>query len=328
MRNVTTTSNLSSILSQASAPPASLKTQSHLFGDVNWEEAGDVADFGDVDPLAAYATLMTGDVGDAADYGDLRSMLRSPIMKKLIPGAMGFAAGRLMRNPLQNILNNVTAQSNRVKQMMRRNTALNTVKNQLAARKLLGRIGMNQGVAFFSIEGGAINASPLAVGSTFVSEVFRWNLNKQSNETPYESEIKTASLVGADWVATTTAGGTGRYYTGVFVLVGINTLAANPGTVFTLTGTLPTINGGSTVISANPLSFTISKDFYARILIFPWTLVTNVPYNVIGYYTAASPITVTVSGLPAQAQVTLLVPGSQHPWTIAMRNSFISPVAH
>jgi hypothetical protein len=114
-----------------------------------------------------------------------------------------------------------------------------------------------------------------------------------------------------------------RYYVAVILVVGINALAASPGTIFSVTGTFPLFQG-SLVVSTNPWSFTFRNSFYAKAIIFPWTLISNKPVLSLGSYNSGTPITVSIDGLPSTASVTMIVPGSLHPWTIGMRNALIS----
>ena len=148
----------------------------------------------------------------------------------------------------------------------------------------------------------------------------KYGLDRQALETPFLQETAQGVFGGTNWVATSTGVATDRLFMPLIVTIGINALAAAPGTVITVTANIPTI-AGSLVVSSNPFVFTISRGFDIRFLVYPWQLVANAALPVIGTYSATNPITVTVAGPPSGSAVNLVIPGSEHPFVKAMRYS-------
>jgi hypothetical protein len=147
-------------------------------------------------------------------------------------------------------------------------------------------------------------------------------LDRQQSDTPFYQETAIGTFAGVTWTATTTGTAQPRFFTALILQLGINYLSAAPGTVFQMTATIPTING-PLVVAAQPFIFTIEKGYDVRFMFYPWQLVANRPFLVLGQYDNANPITVQVTGLPANATVNLIVPGSLHPFTVATRNALI-----
>jgi hypothetical protein len=313
------------------APKADITNAPHLFGDPNDYEDGDA--YGD----SAYGDSAYGDsfgpesiYGGAMNVGDPSSagldtyaaLIGAPKWVKpaaMFAGAAGLAAGTaaLIKRAQRR-----KAQANAVRNVLARNASRNTITNSILARRLMGRIPKNTPFQFYSVMGATLNQYPIAPTELFPADSLKYNMDRQASDTPFEVEIAPGAIVGPNLVATATGVATNRFFAGIIVTVGINALAANPGTVMNITATIPTING-SLVIAANPFSFTIGKDYYTRFIIYPWQLVTNKPVLALGSYSNANPIIVTVSGVPTSSSVTLIVPGSMHQWTIAMRNRLV-----
>jgi hypothetical protein len=205
---------------------------------------------------------------------------------------------------------------------MATNAAMNTIQNQVEARQMMGKISKTSVMPFFQITGATLNQYPLAPTEHFPANTLKYNLDRQSTDTPFEVEITNGVFAVATWTCTASGVVADRYYTSVVLIVGINAFNANPGTIFNVAGTFPTFQGTLTV-AANPWSFTFLPGYYSRLIIFPWQLVVNKPLLALGKYNAATPIVVTVTGLTASAAVNLVVPGSLHPWSSAMRNALI-----
>jgi hypothetical protein len=176
---------------------------------------------------------------------------------------------------------------------------------------------------FYQISGATLNAYPLAPTEVFAADTLKYNFDRQSTDTPFEVEIVQGVFAGVTWTLTAVGVVATRFYTAVIITIGISVLTAAPGTIFSVAGTFPTFNGGSLVIAANPFSFTIRKGYDCRFIIFPWQLVTNKPLLALGAYNTVTNIVVTVTGLPSNAAVSMIVPGSQHVWTIGMRNRLL-----
>lgn len=289
------------------------------YGDADYGDAdyGD-ADYGDVDssPLAVFETL----IGDAELGAPRRHM--GPKTKRALLGLAGLGAGVSAGVMLNRLI------QKRVKQRQTTSGKLNnakkhmTIQNQMNARRMMGKLPRNSQLPFFQITGAVLNASPIAAGEHFVADTLKYNLDRQQTDTPFEVEIVSGTFAGVTWTVSSVGIATARYYTAVVITIGINQLAANPGTIFAITGSLPTING-SLVISTNPFSFTMQNGYYSKFMIFPWQIVTNKPLLALGSYSNANPITFSIVGLPSNATVSMTIPGSQHTWTIGMRNRLL-----
>jgi len=197
-----------------------------------------------------------------------------------------------------------------------------TIENQRRAREEAGVIDRKKKLPFFQLTGAKLNSSPIDPMEGFIADMLKHNLDRQASDTPFLQETAIGTYLAGTWTAQANGVATNRFYTGLILQLGVNYLNAAPGTVFQVTATLPTING-PLVVATTPWLFTISKQYDVRFLFYPWQLVSNRPLPVLGQYSNANPIIVQVTGLPAQSTVNLIVPGSLHPWTVAVRNALI-----
>lgn len=299
-----------------------------VFGDIGDDEFGDMDEDGDPDlygdindsSLSAYK-LISGDPNDD-EYGDTRAgrFLRRYKSPLLMAGAgtAAYFGGRAIVNAIRK-RRSERAMVNRAMHTAR---TRQTLKMQNVARAYSGKIRRDAKMPFFQLIGAKMNASPIAPTSSFVADMFKNMLDRQNSDTPFEQETILGTLVGSQWQCIGGSTLTNRFYTGLILQIGINQLNAAPGTVFIVKAQLPTING-PLVINATPWIFTIQNNFDVRFLFFPWQIVTNLPLPVLGSYGSAAQITVTVDGLPTASAVNLVVPGSLHPWAVAMRNALI-----
>jgi hypothetical protein len=301
----------------ARAPRADISNAGYLFGDPTYGApvigSPVIGDPQNIAPLATWNTL----IGDAEETGSIWDSRFARTAGKVLPyvaaAAAGYGAGRWRGNVVAD---------RRVADAYAANVAQSTIQNQINARQVLGKLDRTAAVPFYMIAGATLNSYPLAPTEAFAADTMKYNFDRQATDTPFESEIVNASFAAGTWTATTTGVASNRFYVATVLTIGINALNANPGTVFNVTGTFPLINGTLSV-SAQPFSFTLQNGYYAQFILFPWTLVTNKPLLSLGQYSAATPITVAVTGLPSAASVTLIVPGSQHVWTIGMRNRLV-----
>lgn len=327
----------------ARAPKADVTNAPELFGDPSDDEFGDPDmygepddDFGDAeeagDPTMNESTiamynLISGDpsFGDPDMYGAPNPRLIKAAKTLGIVGAAGLATGlthRALLNQVQRRIKTLRADRNFIQKKLSFNRLSQTLFNQDLARKFSGKIDRRSKVKFFQVTGAKMNSSPIDPMEGYIADMLKYNLDRQASDTPFYQESASGVFALGVWTATATGVPTPRYYTGLIIQLGINQLNAAPGTVFQITATLPTING-TLVVSATPWVFTIMKQFDVRFILYPWQLVSNKPLPVLGQYSNANPITVVVSGLPSASAVTLVVPGSLHPWTIALRNGLM-----
>lgn len=308
------------------APKADITNARYLMGDVYQGDAsefpyGDASEapYGDVSTagLDIWDTLI-GDVED--DDSEIGALKLGPKGKKIAKIAgLSLAGGGLTYAAIK-ALQKRRQQKLAVRRAEATNAKSSTIANQIRARRMMGKLDPNQLMPFYQIAGATLNAYPLAPTEYFPAASLRYNMDRQASDTPFESEIVQGVYSGSTWTTTTVGTTAPRYYCAVFLGVGINMFNGNPGTIFQVTGTFPTVNGTLVVASA-PWAFTMMKGFYARFLIYPWQLVVNKPILALGSYTTALPIIVNVTGIPSTGNTTLVVPGSLHSWTIAMRNS-------
>jgi len=315
----------------ARMPFANLTNAGPLTGDVDDDDEWGDADYGDVDDdvaaLSTYATLM----GDA-DYGDNALQRFGQGVKRTwrkIPKGVKIGAGVAASAGLTYLGARAIKREIERKRAAKRAQAAaaaaasqNTIASSIQARQLLGKIPRNAHMPFYQIIGANLNSFPLSPTEYFVADTLKYNLDRQQTDTPFEVEIVNGVYAGVTWTLTATGTVANRFYTCVFITIGISVLTAAPGTIFNVAGTFPTING-SLVVATNPWSYTIQSGYYAKKCIFPWILVTNKPQLALGQYSNANPIVVTITGLPSNAAVNMVVPGSLHQWTIAMRNRLL-----
>lgn len=175
---------------------------------------------------------------------------------------------------------------------------------------------------FFSLTGAYMNSSPIEPKSRFVMDMLKNMLDRQNMDTPFYQETAIGTFAAGTWTCQAVGTVAPRFFTGLVLQMGTNILNAAPGTIMNITATIPT-QAGLLTVAATPFIFTYGDRFNVRFLFFPWNLVSNKPLPVLGTYSNANPITVLVTGLPAASAVSLIVPGSLHPWTTALRNSLL-----
>lgn len=334
-------SNAISVSTNPRMPLADISNAPELFGDPF--DFGDVEE-GDVensDALAMYQILSgdpeDGDVdfGDFDETGDFDGSLyggpKRRVRRPLSQGAkIGLAsAGSALAGigtgygiaAIVNAVKKRNAARRQNAQLVNRAGRRQTLRNQRRFLANSGKIAKNQKMPFLGVIGAKLNASPITVNSAFPADMLKQSLDRQNSDTPFQQETALGTFALGTWTASAVGTVNARFYSPIIVMIGINALAGVPATAFTVTMTLPLINGGSLVISSQPFVYTIDKGFDVKLIVYPWQLVTNMPLLVLGQYDNAHPITVSVTGLPAQAAVTLVVPGSLHPWIIALRNA-------
>lgn len=307
------------------APYANITNARHLMGDIEDgdmdEEDGDAdygdADYGDVDgsPLAVFDTL----IGDAEIGGLSKKHKRRIYQGAGIAG--GAAGGILLGRALNKAIKKKQARKAAVRSKMQKSGSKNTIDNQVNARRELGKLPRNHQLRFFQVNGSTLNSAQISPTESFVADMLKHNFDRQQSDTPFEVEIVAGTFAGVTWTVTSVGLATPRYYVAVVVTIGINALAANPGTIWNMTGIMPTINGN--LVITIPFSFTLKSGYYSKFLIFPWQLVTNKPLLALGQYSNVNPITFSITGLPSTATVNMTIPGSQHVWTIGMRNRLL-----
>lgn len=315
------------------APYADLTNARHLMGDIedgDFEDGdadygdadyGDAdygdADYGDADgsPLATFDAL----IGDMEETGAPRRMGRRTRAGLAIGG--GAVSGVLLGKALQRALAKRRARNKRTKSMLVRAGRRNSIDNSINARREMGKLPRNHQFRFFQVNGANLNSAQISPTESFVSDMLKHNFDRQQSDTPFEVEIVSGTFAGVTWTVTSVGLATPRYYVAVFVTIGINALAGNPGTIWNMTGILPTINGN--LVITIPFSFTLKPGYYSKFLIYPWQIVTNKPLLALGQYSNVNPITFSITGLPSTSVVNMTIPGSQHVWTIAMRNRLL-----
>lgn len=315
----------------ASQPQADITNAPHLMGDITdgGDLYGDVddgdPDEGDVinrDVLALY-DLMSGDIDGE---GDIRR--RRPLNQRgksaLIGVGAGLAGMGLGAGATIGIQKLVAKNKARKRDQARIANAANyqTLKRQTMLRANAGVINRRAKMPFFSLMGGKLNASQIDANEMFPADMLKYVLDRQAGDTPFQQETAIGTFALGTWTAVANGVAANRFFSPLIVQIGINILNAAPATVVNIAATIPTING-PLVIAAQPFLITMEKGFDCKFLFYPWQLVQNKPELVLGQYSNAAPITITVTGVPAQAAVNLIVPGSRHPWLIGVRNALM-----
>lgn len=326
----------------ARAQKAEITSAPELFGDVYGDinnsmlgafnvMSGD-ADDGDIDDGDIDDGDIDGDIDSGDSYGEAYGEAygdAASTRRKLLR-ALGLSAvavgGALTTAKLVQMYKKkragMKAKQSRTNGMIAKQRGRQTIQNQRLVRENAGKLDRKKKIPFFSVTGAKMNASPIDPLEGFIADMFKYMLDRQAAETPFQQDTAIGIFTLGTWTATASGVATNRLYTALIVQLGINQLNAAPGTVFNVTATVPTINGLLT-ISAQPWLFTIEKSFDVRFMFFPWQLVQNRPLPVLGQYNSGNPIIVNVTGLPPQSTVNLIVPGSLHPWTVGMRNALM-----
>lgn len=298
------------------APKADITNAPLLFGDPDFDD-GDVdygeVDYGEVDTLSPFE-LISGepDFEMGAPSGRRNRGLKYAAGAAVI-GTGAFLAHKAIKASRERKLMQRKLDSVRVNQSLR---SANRMRSEM------GALSKDTMYPFFQLTGAKMNSSPIAPSSAFVTDMWKNMLDRQAMDTPFLQETAIGTFLAGVWTVTTVGVPTNRFFTGLMLQFGTNMLNAAPATIINITATIPTI-AGPLVIAAQPFIFTYEKGFDVRFLVFPWNLVSNKPLPVLGQYSAAVPITFVVTGLPAASSVNLVVPGSLHPWIVAMRNSLM-----
>lgn len=290
-----------------------------LDGDIDYGDLdldGDI-DYGDVDSLSPFQ-LASGDPDFETGAPRIGKFIKKHKKPLMIGGALaaGTAAALIARRAIKK------ARARKAQDKLQKLRLAQSVRTQGTVRKQLGATDRKDRLPFFQLAGAKLNAAPIDPQSSFMADMFKQMLDRQAMDTPFYQETAIGTFLGATWTATTVGVATNRFFTGIVLQIGTNALNASPGTVIEIQATIPTI-AGNLVIAAQPILLTYEKGYDVRFMIYPWNLVSNKPLPVLGQYNNANPITFTVNGLPAQSAVNLVVPGSLHPWTVAMRNSLL-----
>lgn len=320
--------HLSDVTGQSARPSkASLRSQGFLMGDVlddiGYNGQGDYS--GDPD--------MYGEPDDDA-YGDIVDSLSPFIAMSGDPGRRGSARTRPNFRKIAGYtglgLGAAAATAGTaygVKKIVDSIARRRSTNIDQSIRSNFRVVKPNHKFRFIDSNSLKLNSAPIDLTSTFLANDLALMMNKQQTDTPFFHDTVTGDIVGVNHNATA-IGVTDplyRYYSTVFVIVGINQLSFIPSQNIALTATLPTTSGAC-VIATEPIHMTFSKYGNGTIQLYPWTIVGNKPLLANGRYNASNPISVTLSGLPVapgMAQMTLIVPGSQHKWTIMMRNAML-----
>lgn len=325
----------------AKLPQADVTNAEYLFGDPDYGDFEDEGDpdnlygdtdnlYGDVDPLSVYSQI-SGDIEDG-DYEvgglNLRRAAQGigRFVKKhkkgfLIGGGIAGAAG------LSALIAKKVRAKNARKRMVQNQLAnaqrFQTVRNASVIQSNLGKLNKQSLLRFFHLKGAKMNSSPIVPLSTYVADMLKVLLDRQNSDTPFLQETAPGVFAAGTWTATATGVVTPRYYTALILQVGTNWLNAAPNTILNVQGTFPLFNGGLLTVAANPWLLTYENGYDVEFLFYPWTLVTNKPEITLGSYSNANNIVMTVTGIPSASAVNLVVPGSQHPWVVAMRNALV-----
>lgn len=307
------------------------------FGDMDDSEEGDFEDgdfedgdfedgdpddngYASGDPLEAYLAT-AGDPAPKKKSHVLRKNWRSmtPRKKAAIAGGAGLTAA---------VLAALIAASVKRKQAARRALGSAGKKNFLARQrnviKNTPKANKSGSLFFTYLSGGNLTQAPLVPGASFVTDTVKYLLDKASVETPFYQFIQPATFTTV-WTATVQPASGTYYYPAFMINIGSAYLQASPGTIVTVDISACTLIDGSTLTTTGGLNwiFTYRKGFDSRVIIFLWKLVANKPMPTLGVLSNATPLTVVVGGVTNLSAVTVTIPGSQHPWTLSMRNSVL-----
>lgn len=309
------------VSSNARAPKADISKQPYLFGDIFGDVYGDADDddYGDL--------YEDGDIDDEGDPMDLYlATAGDPLTRKQkialaaaaggITGIGGALLAKAIRRKRQNKLkaSMALASARKRNSLTKQRSVINNAPKMARASKLM----------FTYLSGGNLTQAPLVPGASFVTDTLKYMLDKASVETPFFQFVAAAAFTTL-WTADL-APATGSYYYPAFIVnIGSASLTASPGTIVQVNITACTLLDASSLTTAgNPWIFTYRAGFDSRLVVYLWKLVANKPMPTLGVVNATDHLTVTVAGIPSTSAVTLTVPGSQHPWTLALRGSLVN----
>lgn len=314
------------------APKADITNAPFLFGDPNFGDIDGDPDYGDVnDELVSLYKLTSGDpFGDPdygdPDYGDLIGDTRAGRFLRKAKGPALFAGagvgGYLAANAIAKKIKAARAKKLATRAGLNSMAKRQTISSAKRYQNYGEKINRKGYLPFFQLIGAQLTNTPISPGAKYVADDLKFMLDSQAINTPFQQDFVQGIPAGPIWTNTIVGPAAPRNFTHLVLSIGINQLNAAPGTVVSITATIPT-TAGLLTIAAQPWIVTLSAQFNVRFMIAPWNLVQNKPLPVLGVYDALNPITVTVNGLPAASQTNLTVPGSLHPWTIALRNKLI-----
>lgn len=291
------------------APFANMTNAKSLMGDISDDD-----DDGHGDP----------DYGDP-DYGDPSVSSGSLALYNTLIGDPIFGKKKMKPRPSGNkfsqMINSKAKQKARLNKEFQHQENRNSVNAQIEARRMMGKVSRNHQYRFFDVSGSTLNSAQISPTEHFVVDMLKNNLDRQQSDTPFEVDVIAGTFAGVTWTLLANGLATPRFYVTTFITVGVNALSGTPGMIWNVTGTLPTIQGNLSITI--PFSLSLGPKWYSRLQIFPWILVTNKPLLVLGQYSNAAPMTYLITGLPSTATVTLVIPGSQHVWTIGERNRLL-----
>lgn len=317
------------ISSNPRAPKADITTAPHLFGDPfgdpdddDFQEDGDPQYgepfFGNVnDDTAALFSLVSGDPEFQYGGPSFKKFINNKYTKAAGVGLAAGAAGYGIHKGIQAIKNRRKLLASRLNNAANRQT----IVNQTLAKRNAGIIDRKKSIPFQQLIGATLNSSQIDPNSRFIGDMLKNLLDRQAMDTPFLVDTAIGVYAAPNWTCTASGEVNNRYYVPVILQLGIPVLNGAPATVFSITATMPLINGTLTI--ATPWVMTIAKGFDVRFVVFPWQLVSNTPLPVLGQYRNAAPIIFIVNGLPSTASVTLTVPGSQHGYVQALRTALI-----
>lgn len=314
------TSNLGQSRNSA-MPKADVTNAPELFGDPNMDEGdpddmtGDPNLYGDPSLNDATIALYKVISGDPRITPRTKHILRNV---GLLTGAG--AATALGIKQLQKLYQRRKANKARIAGLVHSHHNHQSMALQSRAQHHPGVIDRWSLTPFFQLTGAKMNASPIVPLSNFPADSLKGYLDRQNSDTPFLQETEIGTFAAGTWTITATGAATPRFYFPLILTIGINELTGTPGIPITVNFNMPTIQ--TPLVTAQPFIFTITKGYDVRFLIYPWNLVANKPIPILGQYSNANPITCTITGLPGTGvNCALIVPGSEHPWVIGVRNA-------
>lgn len=285
-------------------------------------EDGDVDSlgYGQGDPLESYLAT-AGDPAPKRKSRQLRSNWKKMPTRKKVAVAAGAGVTAAV---LGKLISNSIKKRRNAQGELRRAGKKNFLSRQRSVIKNTPKANKSGSLFFTYLSGGNLTQAPLVPGASFVTDTVKYLLDKASVETPFYQYIQPATFTTV-WTATVQPA-TGTYYFPAFMVnIGSAALQASPGTIVTVDISACTLIDNSTLTTTGGLNwvYTYRLGFDSRIIIFLWKMVANKPMPTLGKLANATPLTVVVGGINNLSAVTVTVPGSQHPWTLSMRNSVL-----
>lgn len=201
------------------APHADVTNAPELFGDImDYGDMDDDDDMGDIDDDDDFGDI---DYGDPSPLGLWQVMSGDPARNRRRAGrvAAGLGAGAVSALAVRAMQKRRRAK--RANQLIRSKASSGTLGRARAVARNVDGLRRNTMMPFFFLSGGKLNSSPINPNSKFVTDEWKYMLDKQAMETPFLQETAIGAF-GAGYVCTANSPATPTFYSALILQIGTN----------------------------------------------------------------------------------------------------------